>query len=170
MQAQDIYKLLYQGVCGPGHWMPDPETFTKRLRSELADLKPDPDEALFEVIRPDGRLQRIALRACLRLNVSLPALAAACLEAGRQTWGTAQELAGVWTAFTTRVEAGCYPALSPREVRTFGLKMESLGYPPVHHSPEYAARYRPAYRLVADLQPGSISDPERRPTGHPDRR
>lgn len=170
MQVQDIYKLLYQGVCGPGHWMPDPEKFTERLRSELADLKPDPHEPLFEAIRPDGRLQRIALRACLRLNVSLPALATACLEAGRQTWGTARELAGVWAAFTTQVESGCCPALSPVEIRAFGLQMEGLGYPPVHHSPEYAARYRPAYRLVVDFQPGAITGLERGPTRHPDQR
>ncbi|MGC8874124.1 MAG: hypothetical protein ACP5SI_06705, partial [Chloroflexia bacterium] len=74
MGIQDVYKLLYQGVLGPEHLIPDPMRFAAHLREEYAAGHPGPGEVLWEPVRPDGRLGRLHLRAFRRRGGNLEEL------------------------------------------------------------------------------------------------
>lgn len=151
MTAQDVYKLLYQGIMGPEHIMPSAQTFIARLEEEIAGLAPGPDEALLESIRPDGALSRVHLRSWLALGQDIARLADACLQAGRRSWGGRQELLSVWGCFCELVQEGCFATISPLEATTLQGWLEGHDFPAVHHSETYRALYRPAYRLVDAL-------------------
>ncbi len=149
MTAQDVYKLIYQGVLGPEHLMPSPEAFTAVLQAELAGLQAGRGEALLEPVRPDGALSRINLRAWLSLGRPLDDLTAECLSAGRRAWGTPAGLRQVWAHFTALARRGDFPAIVPAQVAALQAQLEAAGFPALHHSKIYTGRYQPAYRLVA---------------------
>jgi hypothetical protein len=158
MAARDVYKLLFQGVLGPEHIMPSPEVFTARLKEELAILQPDSGEPLLESIRPDGALRRIYLRPWLAMGsvhgtADLSRLVEACLDAGKQSWGTSQGLGRIWYRFLDQVEEGRFPTISISEARALDNWLQEDNFPPAHHSTEYLSLYKPAYRLIG-LFPG----------------
>lgn len=138
MQGQDVYKLLYQGLLGPEHLLADPQRFLAGLQEELKGLTPGPAAALYEPVRPDGRLVRLHLRAWQSTGQSLDALLDACLAAARQSWGTPADLEQLWQAY----------AASRPELSELTQTLRQNGFPPVHHSDAYRQAYRPAYRLV----------------------
>lgn len=151
MRARDVYKLLYQGILGPEHLIPSAETFSTRLVDELASLQPDPNQPLLESIRPDGALNRIHLRPWLSTGRNISWLVEACLETGKLSWGTSQELSQLWHEFTERAKSGQFPAISGTQVRDLSDLLEEQNFPPVHHSTTYTSMYKPAYRLIGFL-------------------
>ncbi|MBN2601424.1 MAG: hypothetical protein JXR87_05495, partial [Candidatus Marinimicrobia bacterium] len=62
MQATDIYKLIYQGICGPGHLGADTEMIRKYLDQELSEVDINPDLPLMENISPDSEFVRVNLK------------------------------------------------------------------------------------------------------------
>ncbi len=148
MRARDVYKLLYQGVLGPEHIIPSAEIFTARLIDELASLQPDPSEPLLESIRPNGTLSRIHLRPWLATGRDISRLVDACLETGKRSWDTSQELSQLWYEFMDQVESGHFPTISAAQVRALSNLLEEHNFPPAHHSTTYATLYKPAYRLI----------------------
>ena len=72
LRAQDIYKLVHQGVFGPGHIIASAAAARRTLEGEMTALKgkdqelkakgQNPDEELIEPIDPDERLVRVNLR------------------------------------------------------------------------------------------------------------
>jgi hypothetical protein len=161
MEARDVYKLLYQGVLGPEHIMPSSEIFSARLIDELASLDPDPSQPLLESIRPNENLNRINLRSWLATGRDINWLVDTCLETGKLSWGTLPELKQLWQAFSAQVESGQFSTISADQVRALSSWLEEHNYPPAHHSSIYAARYKPAYRLIGFL-PDSMGDPKPR--------
>jgi hypothetical protein len=148
MQLQDIYKLLYQGVCGPEHLVTAPDEFATRLRIEWEAASSADTKPLLEYIRPDNSLARINLRPYKALGGDVDPLIAACLEAAQCAWGTPDDLRQVWSAFVEICRAEPAPAYSFDEVSAFSRWLEEQAYPAVHHSENYRSLYRPAYRLI----------------------
>jgi hypothetical protein len=136
---QDDYKLLFQGMRGPGHFVVDEKSLREQLAVELADLEPDPAQSLLEPVRPDGRLCRIHLRAWLATGMSLDALVQECLRAAREPWDSREEFIETWQEYIRG---------KGEEAKRLTLRLEAKEYPPVHHSKGYVEKYRPAYRLV----------------------
>ena len=149
MQPRDVYKLLYQSVRGPEHIIASPKLFKERLAEEWEALDPAAGELLWESIQPDGGLLRVNLRPFKAANGNLEALAIACLETGRRSWGTPAELRLAWGYFVTACQEGRWPSLILDEVETFTAWLEANKFPAVHHSKQYRSLYRPAYRLAA---------------------
>lgn len=149
MRAQDVYKLLYQGIRGAEHNLPSPELFTIRLQAELASLSPDPAEPLCESIRPDNALRRINLRAYLVGCHDRNWLVEACLKTAKLKGGSQQDLIEVWQTFIYSVDAGHFPTISKDQACAFTIWLETHNFPSIHHSTIYQNTYRPAYRLVA---------------------
>jgi hypothetical protein len=169
LRATDIYKLIHQGVFGPGHIIASAVSARRALREEMAALevrsqKPRTrsqkwDEELLERIDPAGRLVRVNLR---------PFAAAAEVrmqnaEGGRQNGGaewlanalvqSAREMKGDPAQMRRRLAAAvrwCRKNL-PRQaadVERIAARAEESGYPAFHHSPAYTRAYRPAYRVI----------------------
>lgn len=149
MEPRDVYKLLYQGVRGPGHIIISTQAFTERLAAEWHALDPAEDDPLWESIRPDESLLRLNLRPFKAAGGHLDELLHACLETGRRSWGGPAEFQAVWEQCVAVCSTHPWPGLDWDTIATFTAWIGVQGFPPVHHSERYRSLYRPAYRLVA---------------------
>lgn len=149
MLAQDVYKLIFQGVLGPEHDMPSEHIFTNRLKEELNNLQPDRNEPLLESIRPDNTLFRIYLRPWLASQQDISELVETCTETCQRGWGTKQELRLVWNIFLEQVVNNAFPAIDINEARKLDCRLQEDEFPAVHHSSVYSSTYHPAYRLTS---------------------
>lgn len=175
LKPQDIYKLVHQGVFGPGHIITSVARASFMLKQELATLEvrsPKYEgravrqgplgpmaEPELEEIDPRGRLVRVNLRPIAgaaearnqksegrRQNVEVGWLVEALVESGRRVKGDPVEM-------ERRLSAAvrwCRTDL-PRqaaELQRIAAQAEESGYPAFHHSPGYKRAYRPAYRVV----------------------
>ena len=166
LKAQDIYKLIHQGVYGPGHIIASATAARQALENELTDLEArsqepkvkaqQSDEELLEAIDPDGRLVRVNLRPlsarrckvqgarCKMQNVEW--LVDALVESARRVKGDRVQM-------KRRLAAAvrwCRTNL-PRqaaELEQMVARAGESGYPAFHHSPAYSRAYRPAYRVI----------------------
>jgi hypothetical protein len=160
MRAQDIYKLVHQGVFGPGHIISSANSARRILDDELAALQVrSQSEPEFEPIEPDGRLVRVNLRPfavaaevrsqkaeCRRQNGGAEWLVAAMVESARRVKGDP----GQMTRRLATAVKWCHRNL-PRqsaELERMAARAEESGFPAFHHSPAYSRAYRPAYRVI----------------------
>ena len=165
LRAQDIYKLVHQGVFGPGHSIASAEQAKRSLKDEVGRLKAEArrwsgDEELIEPIDPDGRLVRANLRPFLgevkgqearakrqsRQTADAEWLATALVESARRVKGDPDEMAR-----RLAVAVGWCRKNLPRQaagLERTAVEAREAGYPAFHHSPAYKREYRPAYRVV----------------------
>ena len=150
MTAQDVYKLLYQGIRGPEHLIQDVAVFKRMLEKEMAGVSPDPSQGLYEAIQPLGpdspnsrRLYRIHLRRWLCTGQSLEELVNTCLEAVRLHWGGADKLHSIWEFYYSSLSAP-----DREQAAAFYQWLQENDFPPVHHSEIFRLNYALAYRLV----------------------
>ncbi|MFO7650975.1 MAG: hypothetical protein R6X13_06530 [bacterium] len=157
--AVDLYKLIHQGVYGPGHIIIDAASAREYLErehaavSDLSDpssLTPDPRPLVPDPLSPDARFIRVNLRGLDSSTIEL--LLAALLESAREVpvdHATMRErLLGAIEWSRQRLPG------AEKELRQLLLKSEPLGFPARHHSTAYRVAYRPAYRVV---KPGLFS-------------
>ncbi len=147
MRAQDVYKLLYQGLLGPEHLVANAQAFRTRLLAEYESVVPDAHEPLYEHVRPDGRLLRAKLRPIKAQGGNPDLLLAACLQATAMAWETPGALRAAWGAVTAAHLSDRWPEIE--HLTPFSAWLAAHDYPPVHHSGRYREAYRPSYRLVA---------------------
>ena len=148
MEPRDVYKLLYQGVLGPEHFIASPEDFVARLRTEYETVPPCAAEPLWEPVRPDGALVRLNLRPFRAGRGDVERLIAACLRTAEQPWGTPEELRTVWATFVELCRVERWEVFPLAEMLAFSAWLEEHGYPPVHHSAGYKKASTPGDRLV----------------------
>lgn len=148
MQLEDVYKLLHQAALGPGHAVKDATDARGRLEAEAASMREGPDEPVRDVISPDGKLARIHLRPFLAEGGNLDDLCAAFVETANNYPPSPEKLAKFCGCLGDLAAAGGIPWPKPDVVIWFD-KIAASGYPAVHHSPQFAARFRPAYRVVS---------------------
>lgn len=165
----DLYKFLFQGVMGPAHAVVSEQMARDWLHREWQEIVDQ--EANFAAsrafplcvpLRPDSQLVRIHLEPLAdRVVADLPpAEHAARLEATWQglatafsrtanTWtGDPHLLAGLWER--CQADRNLWEGrLDPVELDAFSREVRQAGWPAVHHSQEYRARWRPHYRVVA---------------------
>jgi hypothetical protein len=165
LRARDIYKLIHQGVYGPGHIIASAAEARRALTAEVRSQKAEYGrqnhraEELIEEIDPGGKLVRVNLRPfaiaaevrnqkaeCRSQNCGTEWLANAMVESARQVKGDPEQM-------ERRLAAAvrwCRKDL-PRqaaELERIAAQAEESGYPAFHHSPAYTRAYRPAYRVV----------------------
>ncbi|MEO0071365.1 MAG: hypothetical protein ABIK39_04705 [candidate division WOR-3 bacterium] len=162
LQAEDIIKLIYQGVFGPGHLVNKRESFREveeRLKNEFARLTPPsavscrPESgARFgrllagseetEPVDPDGLLVRVNLAPIANSQTHQVLLQKALKE-------TIKTFTPNPSLFLPRIELAqewCERYL-PSQKERLKLLEENLNFPP-SHSEIYLQTYRPAYRVV----------------------
>ena len=147
MQLDDIYKLLHQAALGPGHAVKDAAVARAWLEKEAAELGPGPVEPEQDVISPDGRLARVHLRTWLAAGRSLDDLNRAFVETANSYPPSPEKLAKFCGCLGDLAGAGGIP-FAQQEVIAFFENIAQSGYPVVHHSAEFSALYKPAYRVV----------------------
>jgi hypothetical protein len=161
LRAQDIYKLIHQGVFGPGHITASTEEARSTLEDEVRSQKLEgrwqngrPEE-LVEEIDPTGRLARVNLRPMIEQGRGMKDecgksgsewLVRAMVESARRVKGDPVRMerrladAVRWCRESIPRQAA--------EIERLAARAEESGFPAFHHSPEYSRAYRPAYRVI----------------------
>jgi len=147
MQAADIYKLLYQGILGPGHLGSDAEMIRKYLNEELSKIKIDPDIPLIENISPDSEFVRINLEKFKSLDLPAEMLVQAVILSSRDLISDKKSLIKIWKGIKKQVKAGRLHT-NYQEFSKYCQFIEDNNYPVVHHSKRYMQCYSPSYRVV----------------------
>ena len=155
LRARDFYKLIHQGVYGPGHIISSAAAAHKALVCELAALqvrspkdKGRMSESKLETVDPVGRLVRVNLRPLFGQGGSTDTewLVSAMVESAWRVKGDPEQM-------KRRLAAAvrwCRTNL-PRqaaELERMAAWTEESGFPAFHHSSAYTKAYRPAYRVI----------------------
>jgi hypothetical protein len=148
MQAQDVYKLLFQAALGSEHAVDDEKSVRVWLARELIEMGTDPDDPLLDPISPDGQILRVHLRPYLRSGKDLEILLQAFIRTGSEWRASTETLKAYGGQAAHLLQAGT-GSIRPEDFEAYFADMEKQGFPAVHHSVEYTRLYRPAYRVVA---------------------
>jgi hypothetical protein len=148
MQPEDVYKLIYQGIMGPGHLGNDTAKIAFYLKDELSSIKSSGNESLFENIAPDSSYIRINLKRFKHDNRDPAMLVSIIAQSSNIPKKAKNRLVKVWTNVCREVEKGTIP-LDQIAFRQFDQFIKDNNYPVIHHSPEYIQEYQPAYRVVS---------------------
>jgi hypothetical protein len=152
-KVEDLYKLLFQAVFGPGHLLH--HHGMPMLQEEMANLprfnKKEPlkellKEPLFERIDPKGDVHRINLRPYQQRGGDPETLFAIMMESAQAMKGSQKEFLEYWDRCETLARAGSIPFTEKAltDFRGFFIKEKM---PVIHHSPAYMEANQPAYRL-----------------------
>lgn len=133
MQPQDILKLAYQSVFGPGHMISDAASCRAYLAEEWNTAE---GERFWEPI--GGGLARFHLGTPQPTEAEVSLLSSLFIRTANAAHGSKAELEAVLNAIS--------PALLPPDVLS---QYQAHGCPAVHHSAAYNAAYAPHYRVIA---------------------
>lgn len=147
LQAQDVYKLVYQATMGPRHAGLDSAMAARWMDREVATLEPGPDEPVVDTIDANGRLVRVNLRPYLAAGGDRAALVRAFVRTAREVEGSTADLQRQLRYAERMAAAGGLP-VDRAVLRAFVTRMRDAGWPAVEHSEAYEAEYRPAYRVI----------------------
>jgi hypothetical protein len=145
---QDVYKLLYESSFGPGHILSDSAAVTSRLIGELSAIdSPFPNESLIERISLENDLVRVNLRPFKALNLDPSLLVKVVLQSAKETSPDTLMFYRQWNEFSSLVRFGLLP-FSEEDLKPWNQKVEGGAMEAVHHSADYVAANKPAYRVV----------------------
>jgi len=147
MQPVDIYKIIYQGTMGTGHFISDENSARSYLLREIAEIPANNTIPLFEFVSPDSNMLRVNLARFKSDNGDVEALFRAMLLSAKQFSPSQNALENGLNAVFQLAAHRKIP-LAENEWIDFIAKMKSLNYPTPHHSPQYNQLYHPAYRVI----------------------
>jgi hypothetical protein len=155
--ADDLAKLLYQGVMGMDHLLGDRERFLAGLRQEWETLDPAelPRETIVEPVHPTRPIARLNLRPAKAAGLSLDVLGPLLADQPRRH-GIWAEFREIWDAAVALARQGRIPFV-PGELSDLIPMLEAHGHPP-GHSARYQEMNRPAYRLVHDVTSPAVRE------------
>lgn len=148
--AQDLAKLLYQGVMGMDHLLTDRERFLEGLRREWESLERVslPDEVALERIHPSGPTARLNLRPLKAAGASLGEVSRLLADQPPKR-GEIAEFRRLWSEAVELAREGRIP-FAPEDLAALGEATLSSGHPP-GHSQRYRELDQPSYRLIHDV-------------------
>ena len=145
MQAEDIFKLLYQNEFGPGHMIKSAQDSLDMILKEASALTPQARG--HEAREPIGNgLCRLYLSA-LRHGLSPEELNRVFVATANRVRGSAGGFEEKAAVFIKICQEGLLP-FDPGEASGLLEAYRAAGYPPMRHSARYRQAYAPAYRVV----------------------
>lgn len=148
-RVEDAYKWLFQATRGGEHAVADDTGPRRWLDAEWATLgEPLPVEPLVVPLRPDGAVVRLNLRPYRARGGSKDALLAAFVSSARAFSVDASAFVAAWAELRWRLAAAPRGRLTLPEWDRLHADAARAGFGAIHHHEEYAARYRPAYRVL----------------------
>lgn len=143
-QPQDVFKYLYQSAFGCEHLVTEGEGVLLRIAEEYATLGQDASPTC---LRLDGAYSRVSL-GWLKAGLSPKTLASLfCLSAKKEENGE-KELKEKLAVAREMAERGEF-SFSFSDFSAALQAWEAEGMPALHHSAEFRAAYRPAYRVLS---------------------
>lgn len=147
MEAQDLYKLLYQAALGNEHLMTDTTGIGRYLTHEWETVQSSGDEPLYDVLTPDSVLVRLHLRPFKARNGNPALLLKAMFKTAATFQSSRQNLERWWRDLERLAEQGVIP-LDPGHLHDYFQAVRREGFPAKHHTNIYRQRYAPAYRVI----------------------
>lgn len=148
MQPADWYKLAHQAALGSEHAVGSIEMVHAYLQQEIAALGAGPDEPLLDPVSADGRIVRVHLRPYVQNGFSVMALVQAFVRTAAAVHGATKDLEEYLNIMIDLTRENKIK-LKLDVLTDYFRQLSAVGYPPVHHSPEYTRAYLPAYRVIA---------------------
>jgi hypothetical protein len=150
LRAEDIYKLLHQGVFGPGHLIPDPDAARGALEAEFFEVRKRccmQATGLVEPLDPEESVVRVNLEPLRDVPDASDLLLTTMLASASKISGSPDEM-------RARLDAAlrwCQARLPDQHAALTELSRAAAedNYQPHHHSRIYETAYRPAYRVVS---------------------
>ena len=143
MQPTDAVKLIYQNEFGGGHMISDAAACLAYLRREYAATPRDPQAARTETI--GNGLVRVHLAAID--ETELEGLGQAFIRSAAAHQGNLDSFRKKLEVLRQLTRQGHFP-FDEAKLDAYLTAYEQAGFPPVSHSPEYRAAYRPASRVI----------------------
>lgn len=147
LQIEDLYKLAHQAALGSEHAIRDVTAARKWLIRELDEMTAGPLEPLIDEISADGRIVRVHLLPFISSGGDPETLLQAFIRTANEYHGSEELLGESWGTIELLAEKGELP-FQTADLKAYIEKMESLGFPAVHHSKQYQSAYQPSYRVV----------------------
>lgn len=142
MTLNDLYKMVYQSVLGPGHMITDDAK--EKLEKELEEVEASDEEELVENISLDRTIVRINLRPFKFKGLSADKLFEAMKTSAEEIKATKEDLVSLWAEVGNLCAFGCIQ----EPIDKIQPWIKSWKYPPGSHSMIYETIYKPAYRVV----------------------
>lgn len=144
LQAEDIFKYLFQSTFGCEHLMSDRTRALDYIKNEYTTL---PEASSTQIDRLDGAFSRVPL-TILRDGLSPETLAGLFFLSAQKQHGDVKVLEEKLLMAEELIESGLLP-LDPVRFKEKLDAWRNMGYPAVHHSETFRAAYHPAYRVIA---------------------
>lgn len=141
LQPADLCKFLHQSTFGCEHLIASPEAAVAYIEAEAATVQSE--EPLSE--RLDGNFYRVSL-GWLKEGLKAETLGRLFYLSAKPTGSVAQLEEKLAVAKTLAAEGRLPFPLEALE--TVVADWQAAGYPARHHSEEFRAAYRPAYRVI----------------------
>jgi len=148
LEVQDLYKLLHQATLGSEHAVADTAGVRAWMQREIAALGGGPPEPIVDTLGAGGTYVRVHLRPYLAAGGRPERLLAAFVATANAAPPDVGRFACAHAAALQLARDGALPWPEAAVARFFS-DQELAGDPSVHHSAAFAARYQPAYRVVA---------------------
>jgi len=148
MEAQDVYTLIYQGAMGPSYFSGDGDVFDERLMQEFTQVEGDPEQPLWESVRPDGDLVRVHIAGLKGRGGSVQQLITLSLWTMSVFKGDVEDLVNGWDTFRQICSDNRLRQFDPQDVAAISNWANETHYPSTRHSRTFRTAYDPHYRLV----------------------
>jgi hypothetical protein len=102
---------------------------------------------LIDHLSPDGKLVRINLRPFLKKGYDPNLLLDAFIRTANNYKGSIKNFKLFWKAAKELAKTKKF-TFTAEEMNNFYEEQSKKGFPAIHHSTEYEAEYKPAYRVV----------------------
>lgn len=145
LQIQDIFKFLYQSCFGCEHMVSSESGAVSKIESEICDTKAI-SGALIEEL--DGNYSRVSLRL-LSNGLSAETLGKLFFMSAKKEESPLQALEEKLKTAELLISQGLLP-FSLDDFSSARDLWKRDGYPSLHHSEQFRALYRPAYRVIAN--------------------
>lgn len=147
MQTDDIYKMLYQGSMGVGHFIGNPEGARRYLEREYTQVIPDHEIPLAEPVSISGDLVRLNIAPYKALGGDVESLFRAMMKTAGEFQPAKTDLIDLLQQTVILSETNIIP-IEPAEFSDLMDEVAEYDYPAVHHSDIYREAYKPAYRVI----------------------
>jgi zinc protease len=145
--AQDVYKMIFQATCGPGHLGSSRETVTANLEREWNSIEPE-DGPLWFPIALDNDWAWFNLKAWKFRKGECAPVAEALWQSICISKNNHDAVARNWQAAAGLFKQGELAIADPGW-RHFNTRVTEENYPVKHHTDTFIRKYRPAYRVLS---------------------
>lgn len=149
MRIEDAYKWLYHAALGGEHAVTSEDGPRRWLDREWAALgAPLAHEPEVVPLTTDGKIVRINLRPYKSRGGDKEMLLWSFVLSAEKFKSDKSVFVREWGALGARLRNQPWAALTSQEWSRLDRDVRAKGFPAIHHSAHYEARYKPAYRVV----------------------